>query len=168
MKPAIALLATLSFCCNVAASDTLYIYPAGGQSDAQLAKDRYQCYRWAVDNTGVDPNTMIMPQSGQTVVRNENAGSGAKGTLVGTLAGAALGNAVNGHTEGTVHGAIIGATLGSVIGSEKERQGSIKARQEAQAIAANRSQDKLYYRDRMNSYNRAFSACMEARNYSVR
>lgn len=33
----------------------LYIYPAEGQSEAQQAQDRYECHRWAVDQTGYDP-----------------------------------------------------------------------------------------------------------------
>jgi hypothetical protein len=33
----------------------LYVYPAAGQSDAQLAEDRYQCHVWAADNSGHDP-----------------------------------------------------------------------------------------------------------------
>lgn len=33
----------------------LYVYPAGGQSEAQLAEDRYQCHVWSADNTGYDP-----------------------------------------------------------------------------------------------------------------
>lgn len=36
-------------------SQKLYVYPAGGQSAAQLAEDRYQCHVWAADNTGHDP-----------------------------------------------------------------------------------------------------------------
>jgi hypothetical protein len=33
----------------------LYVYPAAGQSAAQLAEDRYQCHVWAVDATDFDP-----------------------------------------------------------------------------------------------------------------
>jgi hypothetical protein len=33
----------------------LYVYPAGGQSDAQLSEDRYQCHVWATNQTGYDP-----------------------------------------------------------------------------------------------------------------
>ena len=33
----------------------LYVYPAGGQSQAQLAEDRYQCHVWAADQSGHDP-----------------------------------------------------------------------------------------------------------------
>ena len=32
-----------------------YIYPAAGQSDAQTADDRYQCQRWAAEQSGHDP-----------------------------------------------------------------------------------------------------------------
>ena len=30
-------------------------YPANGQSAAQIDQDRYDCYRWAVDQSGFDP-----------------------------------------------------------------------------------------------------------------
>lgn len=36
-------------------SDDLYIYPRNGQDSAQQARDRYECHRWAVDQTGFDP-----------------------------------------------------------------------------------------------------------------
>jgi hypothetical protein len=35
--------------------DKLFIYPRKGQSEEQQAEDRYQCHRWAVDQTGYDP-----------------------------------------------------------------------------------------------------------------
>lgn len=31
------------------------VYPSEGQSDEQRARDRYECYQWAVDETGYDP-----------------------------------------------------------------------------------------------------------------
>lgn len=36
-------------------SDQIFVYPKNGQSDEQTAKDRYECYRWAADQTGFDP-----------------------------------------------------------------------------------------------------------------
>jgi hypothetical protein len=36
--------------------EDLFIYPRHGQSDEQQAKDRYECHRWAVDQTGFDPS----------------------------------------------------------------------------------------------------------------
>jgi len=35
--------------------DELFVYPRMGQSEAQIAKDRYECHRWAVEQTGFDP-----------------------------------------------------------------------------------------------------------------
>ena len=33
----------------------MYVYPAGGQSESQMAEDRYQCHVWAADQSGYDP-----------------------------------------------------------------------------------------------------------------
>lgn len=35
--------------------DQMFIYPRKGQTEAQQAKDRYECHRWAVSQTGFDP-----------------------------------------------------------------------------------------------------------------
>ena len=39
----------------------LFLYPRKGQSEQQQAKDRYECHRWAVSQTGYDP---IQPSAG--------------------------------------------------------------------------------------------------------
>ncbi|HKI75119.1 MAG TPA: DUF6515 family protein, partial [Pseudomonadales bacterium] len=39
-----------------AAEQEMIIYPAKGQSQDQLDKDRYECHRWAVSQTGFDPS----------------------------------------------------------------------------------------------------------------
>ncbi|MEJ0098855.1 MAG: DUF6515 family protein [Pseudomonadota bacterium] len=38
-----------------AQSDDLYIYPARGQTEQQQADDRYQCHRWAAQESHYDP-----------------------------------------------------------------------------------------------------------------
>jgi len=38
-----------------ATPDQLFVYPTRGQSEQQQATDRYQCHRWAADQTGFDP-----------------------------------------------------------------------------------------------------------------
>lgn len=38
-----------------AASEELFIYPKEGQSTERQASDRYECHRWASDQTGFDP-----------------------------------------------------------------------------------------------------------------
>jgi hypothetical protein len=37
------------------ASGEVFVYPKEGQSDEQRDRDRYDCYVWAVDQTGFDP-----------------------------------------------------------------------------------------------------------------
>lgn len=37
------------------ATQELFVYPSHGQSPEQTATDRYQCHRWAADQTGFDP-----------------------------------------------------------------------------------------------------------------
>jgi hypothetical protein len=36
-------------------TDDVFVYPRAGQSDEQTSKDRYECHRWAADQTGYDP-----------------------------------------------------------------------------------------------------------------
>jgi hypothetical protein len=38
-----------------AAAGELYSYPKNGQSPEQQEQDRYECHRWAVDQSGFDP-----------------------------------------------------------------------------------------------------------------
>lgn len=37
------------------ANDNLFVYPKNGQSADQQSKDRYECHRYAADQTGFDP-----------------------------------------------------------------------------------------------------------------
>jgi len=37
------------------AADDVYMYPANGQSPQQQSTDRYECHKWAQDQTGFDP-----------------------------------------------------------------------------------------------------------------
>jgi len=39
------------------ASDDIFVYPRNGQSTEQQARDRYECHRSAVDQTGYDPTS---------------------------------------------------------------------------------------------------------------
>jgi Family of unknown function (DUF6515) len=36
-------------------SDDVFIYPKNGQSEEQQAKDKYECHKWASDQSGFDP-----------------------------------------------------------------------------------------------------------------
>lgn len=41
---------------ETATSGRLFVYPNKGQSEKQQAEDRYECHRWAVNTTSVDPS----------------------------------------------------------------------------------------------------------------
>ena len=38
-----------------ALAQELYVFPAQGQSEEQMEKDKYECYQWAKKETGFDP-----------------------------------------------------------------------------------------------------------------
>jgi len=44
----------------------LYVYPSRGQSEQQAANDRYDCSRWATEQSGYDPDLRVHrnPQTG--------------------------------------------------------------------------------------------------------
>jgi hypothetical protein len=46
----------------------LFVYPKSGQSAEQQANDRYECHRWARDQTGFDPT---QPSAGSAAKRQD-------------------------------------------------------------------------------------------------
>ena len=146
----------------------LYVYPAKGQSNEQLEKDRYECYVWASKATGFDPtNASTEPQARvvRVPVQNEKQGAALAGTVIGAIAGAAIG-AGDRHDHGQA--AVAGAAVGTMIGATVEQQGQIKAEQEAKEQAAEIAKQQQDKADGMSNYRRAFSACLEGRGYVVK
>jgi hypothetical protein len=140
----------------------VYFYPAQNQSAEQQDRDRYDCYVWAVDETGFDPARRIAPRDTRaTVVPARSPGetvaaTAAAGAVIGAIA------ADRGETgKGAVVGAIAGTVLGSAIASSEAEQAS--------AVQA-RSSPRGYgrYEREAAEYRRAMSACLEGRGYSVR
>lgn len=142
----------------------LYVYPAGGQDDATLERDRYECYVWATAEAGFDParDKAVEPAKLVRVPVGDNPNEGAttKGTLVGTIAGVAIGDS---H-EGAALGAVLGTLTGAVIENEGEKRARREARAEAEAILAENEALAAGHAD----YRRAFTACLEGRGYVVR
>jgi uncharacterized protein HemX len=138
-----------------AAGQQVYIYPNQGQSAQQQSRDRYECHSWAVQQTGVDPTA---PQMAQTT---PPPGAPQGQVLRGAAGGAALG-AVGGAIAGDAgKGAAIGAATGGLFGAMKRRS---HARQEEQAVA----QQQAATSQQHASYERALSACLAGRGYTVR
>ena len=41
----------------------VYFYPKAGQSTEQQSRDHYECYNWAMQQTGFDPSQSSIPPS---------------------------------------------------------------------------------------------------------
>jgi hypothetical protein len=132
------------------------IYPAKGQSATLQQKDDGECYGWAKKTTGIDPTTMTStpaPTSTSTVGGGERVHGAARGALGGAAIGAIAGDAGK--------GAAIGATAGTMAGGARARQKQAHAQQaSAQSQAQNASA--------LETYNRAYGACMEGRGYTLK
>ena len=143
-----------------AQSTELIIYPSKNQSNEQMEKDKFQCYTWAKGQTGFDPmqratTTTAPPQQGAK--KGGVVKGAAGGALVGVAAGAIAGNAGK--------GAAIGASSGALVGGMRRRN-QRKKQKKAEQDWANR--EVAIYEARRNEYNRAYSACLEGRGYTVR
>lgn len=157
---------------SLAFAGDLYVYPARGQSDELLSDDRFECHRWAVQETGFDPsqhNEVAPPRTVRVPVpQNEAVGSTGKGALAGAVAGGIVGA----HDDNAGKGAVIGAIVGTIAGAAIEAQGQQKARQqsaeEARQLADELNRNKAERALRRSNYHRALSACLEGRGYTVR
>lgn len=134
------------------AAQNIIAYPARGQSSEQQERDHFDCYNWAVQQTGYNPQAQ---QFGSTAP--PPAGGGA---VPGAFRGAALG-AVGGAIGGNAgEGAAIGAAVGGLFGGFHRREMEMRQQQMEQQQAAAQAQ-------RTAGFNRADAACLRGRGYSV-
>ena len=139
----------------------LYVYPKHGQSADRQSRDAGQCDRSAVEVTGYDPAhppaatlaEKSLGDQGRTIAKSTVVGSAAS-SAVGAAAGAAIGRAARGAAMGGAGGAVAGLLRGWFV-----------ARRDQQAQT---HQGQVRHAQHHQQYVRAFSACMDARGYSVR
>ena len=150
---------------GTAVAQELVIYPAKNQSNAQMEKDKFECYSWAKGQTGFDP---LAPPPATASAPAQPTKSVARGAAVGGVGGAALGagiGAIAGGSSGAGRGAGIGALAGGTLGGVR----SHSQNQQAEQGQRQREQEQMaQYQQGRNNYNRAFGACMEGRGYTVR
>lgn len=158
------LAAAASLLSLTAVGQDLFVYPANGQSDKQLANDRYECHRWAVQESGFDPTEFGGdPPRIVTVPQNEASGATEKGAAAGAIAGAVLG-----HGEDKFKNAVIGAVVGSIVGGAVEQSGELEAQQQARQQAEQIAKSDAEKALQRSNYRRAITACLEGRGYAVR
>lgn len=160
----IVLIVGAFFAGSVMAQDFV-IYPAKGQSKEQMEKDKFECYSWAKQQSGFDPmetpkaTAPPPPQSGGSV-----AGGAVRGGIGGAALGAGIG-AIAGGGKGAGKGAAIGGLAGGTLGAARS---SAQQKQDAQARQQWEQEQAAQYNQKRSGYNRAFSACLEGKGYTVK
>ena len=151
------------------AAAPLYFGPQRGQAEALQERDRYECYRWAVHQTGSDP--------GMTPVRGNDLADAAPrmrlppradgaDVLAGAVTGAAIGaigSSPRNAGGNAVIGAIFGAAMGAAAGEARNRAIDDAERRQEAALERRRAIATVPQDD----FRRAMSACMQGRGYQV-
>ncbi len=149
---------------------TIYAYPTNGQSTEQQDRDRYDCYQWAIQQTGFDPSSPTVPPHDRVqVVGGPPAVPPGAGVATGAVTGGVLGALAAGPRDAGA-GLLVGAILGGIVGGAAENaqdQAAAQAQANAQAAAQQRQQNVAIER-KAADFKRAAAACLEARGYSVR
>jgi len=147
-----------------AALTQVYFYPKAGQTTKQQSRDHYECYNWAIDQTGFDPSVSSIPTEQR--VRVVPMPPPGHDTIVMSIAGAVLGALIAGprHAAG---GALIGAASGAAVGATSDISRQESARQLEEAYANRNKARDLHYERKAFDFRRAMSACLEGRGYSV-
>lgn len=143
------------------AAEPMYFYPERGQSEERLDRDRYECYRWAVRQTGIDPGMQTVQRGAAPSVEPASRDGGA--VVAGAATGAVMGAVVSSPRHpgpAMVLGAIFGGLMGAA--AEENRAQAIEQRQQA------RRRDWEARQLPLQDFRRAMSACMGGRGYTVR
>jgi len=164
-----------------ATSIGLFAYPKNQQNASQQLKDENECYSSVKQQTGIDPQApapaapsaqeqeAAQKQAAQQAGKEAPKGGAVKGSAKGAAGGAAIG-AIAGDA-GT--GAAIGATAGAVRGRRQQKKAQKEtqqqaAQQTAQAQQQSQAQANAQHQQTLDTFKRAFSACMDARGYSIK
>lgn len=134
----------------------MYVFPAEGQSEDQTEADETACYKWAVEQSGVDPLNQEKVEG--AAVDQGPDGEAVKGAARGALVGLAIGSISGNAGDGAAYGAIGGALGGRRRGNQAKKQ-----QQHANDQAANQINAEM-----INSFKKAYSVCLEGKGYSVK
>jgi outer membrane lipoprotein SlyB len=159
-KSLLIIIFLLALSAGYAFADDFMIFPNKGQSNDQLEKDKFACYEWAKQQSGFDPMatpTATTPPPAEEAPQGGVVKGAAKGALVGVAVGAIAGNAGK--------GAAIGAAAGGIGGGIRKRGQNASHEQTQQNWENDQAQQYAANRDK---YNRAYSACLEGKGYTVK
>jgi hypothetical protein len=157
----------------------MFAFPKNGQSADQQLKDESECYGMAKQRTGIDaqaPPPKGLSEEEKKLAQQqaaENAPKAQGGRARGAARGAAGGAAVGAIAGDAGKGAAAGAVAGTMRGGMAQRSANAESKQQAaaQTAAAQKKAEEEMLRNHqegMDTFQRAFAACMDARNYSVK
>ncbi len=156
---ALLLFATITMAQNsssIGSSIGVYIFPGEDQTQEQQDADEMTCFNWAKEQTGYDPLNPTQVQG--AAVDTTPDGAAVKGAARGAAAGAAIG-AIGGDAGD-------GAAIGAIVGGLRGRRA--KKANDAQQQAANNAGAEAVEQKMADDYKKAFSACIEAKGYTVK
>ncbi len=141
---------------SMAKSMGMYVFPAKNQDKATQEKDDTDCYKWAVEQSGIDP---INPPK----VEAEKVETAPDGTAVrGAARGAAAGLAIGAIAGDGGKGAAIGAVAGGLAGRRAKVVGDAQQQQQNNEAATKQEQAMI------DSFKKAFTVCLEGKGYTVK
>jgi hypothetical protein len=150
-KRAVAIFIAAMFASSASAQQ--FVYPAKGQSPQQQKKDEGECHVWAAQQSKYDP----------TKPPQQTAAAGPPTTATGTTPGAGVRGAARGAVVGGMMGdAGAGAAAGAVAARGQSRRQNAAHSQQQQQAGAQQNQAG------MDAYQKARSACLEGRGYTVK
>jgi hypothetical protein len=140
---------------SIATGLGLFVFPSGGQDAATQSQDEFECYKWAMEQTGYNP---LNPPEVEAEQVDQGPDGGA---VVGAAGGAAAGAAIGAIAGDAGKGAAIGATVGALRGRRTSQYGKAKQQQQNNQAAAAAEEEML------NNFKKAFTACMTGKGYTV-
>lgn len=144
---------------------TVYFYPTKGQSETQQDRDRYECYLWAVKQSGFDPGqAQLAPHQRVEVTPAAPPGSD---TASGAVSGAIIGSMMSPRRD-SGFGLVFGAITGALIGSASDQARQEQAARAQQYYDAKEARKFALVEKQARDYRRAMTACLEGRGYTVR
>jgi hypothetical protein len=142
----------------------VYFYPKAGQTTEQQSRDHYECYNWAMKQTGFDPSqSSIPPVQRVRVVPMPPPGHDITALAI---AGAVLGALIAGPRHAGA-GALIGAGSGVFAGAASDASRQQYAQQMEEAYTNRDQALDARYEGQARDFRRAISACLEGRGYTV-
>jgi hypothetical protein len=137
----------------------LIVFPANNQSPETQRNDEATCYQWAQQNTGIQNPTTPPAQQQQA---KQESGGGGRGALRGAAAGALLSEVGSPHYNNSNEAAWAGAMIGGARGAKEQKVRNQAAQENAQ------NANNQAFQQQLATFNKGFSACMEAKKYTVK